>query len=143
MLHLHQPVASSLSLRTAGVIRLGSRVVGPNGSNRVPSIRLVSVNDVTTIADQLAAALRAYEELVSLAEDIDDEWTYVTDLSAAWGERLESVIEERGDEPLGVLEQAALERVADEIGRISDPHRAIDWLSTFPHIVLTVVGERA
>jgi hypothetical protein len=101
------------------------------------------VNDVTTIGDQLEEALRAYEELVSLAEDIDDEWTYVNDLSVAWRERLQSVIGDRGDEPLGLPEQAAIERAAEEIGRIRDPHRAIDWLSTFPHIVLTVVGERA
>ena len=30
----------------------------------------------------------------------------------------------------------------DEIGRIEDPHRAIDWLSTFPQVVLLAIGER-
>ena len=32
-------------------------------------------------------------------------------------------------------------RAIDEIGRISDPHRAIDWLSTFPQVVLLALGE--
>ena len=31
---------------------------------------------------------------------------------------------------------AAVDRAIDEIGRIDDPHRAIDWLSTFPQVVL-------
>ena len=37
---------------------------------------------------------------------------------------------------------AAIDRAIDEIGRIEDPHRAIDWLSTFPQVVLVAVGER-
>jgi hypothetical protein len=35
-----------------------------------------------------------------------------------------------------------VERAVDEIGRISDPYRAVDWLSTFPQVVLTALGER-
>jgi hypothetical protein len=27
-----------------------------------------------------------------------------------------------------------------EIGLIADPHRAIDWLSTFPHVVALALG---
>ena len=100
------------------------------------------MNDAMTMADRLQEALTAYEELLHLAEDVDDEWTYVTDLSASWRERIQSVIDERGLQPLGQPEQAALARAADEIGRIRDPHRAIDWLSTFPQVVLIVVGER-
>jgi hypothetical protein len=94
------------------------------------------------IGDRLRDALAAYEELVSLAEDVEDEWTYVTDLSAAWREQLQTIIDARGAEPVDVPQQAALDRAIDEIGRISDPHRAIDWLSTFPQVVLTIVGER-
>ena len=37
---------------------------------------------------------------------------------------------------------AAIARVVDEIGRIRDPHRAIDWLSTYPQVVLHAIGER-
>jgi len=97
----------------------------------------------TTLGDQARAALAAYERLASLAEEIEDEWTYVTDLLAAWRERIEELIDERGSESVTSLEEAAIGRAIDEIGRISDPHRAIDWLSTFPQIVLVTLGERA
>ena len=97
----------------------------------------------TTLGDQARAALVAYERLASLAEEIEDEWTYVTDLLAAWRERIEELIDERGSESVTSLEEAAIGRAIDEIGRISDPHRAIDWLSTFPQIVLVTLGERA
>jgi hypothetical protein len=29
----------------------------------------------------------------------------------------------------------------EEIGRITDPHRAIDWLSTFPDLVALALDE--
>ena len=37
----------------------------------------------------------------------------------------------------------AIDRAIDEIGLITDPHRAIDWLSTFPQVVLLALGEDA
>jgi len=95
-----------------------------------------------TIEQGARDALAAYEELTGLAEDIEDEWTYVTDLSARWQERIEELIAERGTEPVTPPEQTAIGRAVDEIGRISDPHRAIDWLSTFPQVVLIALGER-
>ena len=98
--------------------------------------------EALTIGQVLDGAFEAYEGLAELAESIEDEWTYVTDLSAAWRERLQSVADERGDEPAGAPVQAAIERAIDEVGRIRDPHRAIDWLSTFPQVVLTALGER-
>jgi hypothetical protein len=101
------------------------------------------VDGATTLGDQARAALAAYEHLAGLAEEIEDEWTYVTDLSAAWRERIERLIDERGSEPATLLEEAAIDRAIDEIGRISDPHRAIDWLSTFPQVVLVTLGEWA
>jgi len=101
------------------------------------------MSDVMTLGDQARDALAAYEDLSTLAEDIEDEWTYVTDLHAAWRERIEELIEERGTEPVTALEGAAISRAVDEIGRISDPHRAIDWLSTFPQIVLVTLGGRS
>ena len=101
------------------------------------------MDGATTLGDQARAALAAYERLASLAEEIEDEWTYVTDLLAAWRERIEELIDERGSESVTSLEEAAIGRAIDEIGRISDPHRAIDWLSTFPQIVLLTLGQRA
>jgi hypothetical protein len=94
-----------------------------------------------TIGEALAHALAAYEALTSLGEDVEDEWTYVNDLSTAWRERLEAVAAAQGGEPAGGPTAAAIERAIDEIGRISDPHRAIDWLSTFPQVVLVSLGE--
>jgi hypothetical protein len=94
-----------------------------------------------TLRDALTSALDAYERLGLLGEEIEDEWSYVTDLVDAWRERLEALDASRGDEPVGVA-GLAIERAIDEIGRIRDPHRAIDWLSTFPQVVLIAVGER-
>ena len=98
--------------------------------------------DSMTLADQALVVLAVYEDLASLAEDIEDEWTYVTDLSAAWRERIEAVIDERGTESVSELQASAISRAVDEVGRITDPHRAIDWLSTFPQVVLVTLDER-
>lgn len=89
----------------------------------------------------IADALDAYGGLTELAEDIDDEWTYVTDLTVAWRGRLEAVAEARGDEMTEPPVTAAIDAAIDEIGLITDPHRAIDWLSTFPQVVLLALGE--
>ena len=97
---------------------------------------------VSTITAVLADALAAYEALEGLGEGIEDEWTYVTDLEAAWRERFDEVIARRGDDAATPVEAAAVARAVDEIGRITDPHRAIDWLSTFPQVVLLALGER-
>jgi hypothetical protein len=93
------------------------------------------------LSDALTEALDAYERLASLGEEIEDEWSYVTDLAAAWRDRLEALDRDRGSELAGPC-GPAIERAIAEIGRITDPHRAIDWLSTFPQVVLTAAGER-
>jgi len=72
-----------------------------------------------------------------------DEWTYVTDLGASWRARIEELIAERGAESVGPPQDAAVGQAIDEIGRITDPHRAIDWLSTFPQVVLIALGEQS
>jgi hypothetical protein len=100
------------------------------------------MGDAPTISQLLEGAVAAYDELVTLAEGVEDEWTYIMDLSAAWRERLEAVAAERGGEPATAPEEAAIDRAVDEVGRIGDPHRAIDWLSTFPQVVVSALGER-
>jgi hypothetical protein len=95
-----------------------------------------------TVRPVLARALEALDALQVLGEDVDDEWTYVQELGAAWRERLEAVVAGRGEEPLDEAATAAVDRAIDEVGRIADPHRAIDWLSTFPQVILVAVGER-
>ena len=97
---------------------------------------------IATVADALDAAQAAYGELTSLAEDVEDEWSYVTDLSAAWNDRLDDVAAARGGEPVGPGVADAVTALAAEIALIDDPHRAIDWLSTFPQVLLIALGER-
>ena len=97
---------------------------------------------IETLGDAIAAARPAYDDLTSLAEDIEDEWSYVTDLSTAWIDRLEEIAAQRGNEaaPPGVA--AAVPARFAEAAAIDDPHRAIDWLSTFPQVLLVAIGER-
>ncbi len=95
-----------------------------------------------TISAAIDRALEAYGGLAELGETIDDEWSYVNDLGDAWRARLEAVAADRGDEPLAQEISAAVDRAIEEIGRIVDAHRAIDWLSTYPQVVLIALGER-
>jgi hypothetical protein len=96
-----------------------------------------------TIRSALERALDALDGLQQLGEDVEDEWTYLTDLGEAWRQRLEAVADARGDEQLPEVRATAVDRAIDEAGRITDPHRAIDWMSTFPQIVLVAVGEQS
>ena len=95
-----------------------------------------------TIQAALDRALEAYDALSELGETIDDEWSYVNDLGDAWRARLEAVAGARGGEPLADEVEIAIDRAIEEIGLITDPHRAIDWLSTFPQVVLVALRER-
>ena len=94
-----------------------------------------------TVADAIDRALAAYAELTDLAEGVEDEWSYVNDLAAAWRDRLEAVAATGADVVAGGATDAAIDQAIDEIGRITDPHRAIDWLSTFPQVTLLALGE--
>ena len=88
-------------------------------------------------------ALDAYAALGELGEEIEDEWSYVADL----GRRLARRGSRRWPTPAparpidpsdaGAPSTAPSTRSA----RIEDPHRAIDWLSTFPQVVLLALGE--
>ncbi len=94
-----------------------------------------------TVDQSIDHALAAYARLTERAEDIEDEWSYVNDLSASWRDRLESVAEERAGLSLDPAGVTAIDRLIDEVDRITDPHRAIDWLSTFPQVALLVLVE--
>jgi hypothetical protein len=95
-----------------------------------------------TIRDLIDRALEAYAVLEELGEEIEDEWSYVADLSDVWRTRLDSVSGHRGADDASDEASAAIDLAVDEIGRIEDPHRAIDWLSTFPQVVLLALDER-
>lgn len=92
--------------------------------------------------------VEAMAGLVVLGETIEDEWTYVHDMETVWIARLRAVAADRAGEPTDPVPEpdllgAAVARLVDEAGRISDPHRAIDWLSTLPQATLVALGETA
>ena len=89
-------------------------------------------------AELTARALAAYEALVALGEEVEDEWSYVQDLAAAWRPELERATT---SEPAPPSVADAVDRLVDEARRITDPHRAIDWMSTFPQAVLLAMGS--
>ena len=95
----------------------------------------------STVDDAVTRALTAYDALAALGEEIDEEWSYVNDLATAWRDRLDEVAAARTGVALSPEGDAAIDRAIDEIGRITDPHRAIDWLSTFPQVTLLALGE--
>lgn len=95
-----------------------------------------------TLNQAIDRALEAYAALIELGEELEDEWSYVNDLADAWRDRLAEVADERGTETVPETVAAAVGRAIAEIGLIKDPHRAIDWLSTFPQVVLLAFGER-
>ena len=97
---------------------------------------------VPTLAEALDAALEAYAELTALAEDVEDEWSYIQDLTSAWQGRLGDLRAARGAEPAHPAAVAAYAEAATEIRAIEDPHRAIDWLSTYPQVLLLAVGAQ-
>lgn len=96
----------------------------------------------TTIDALIAGARPAYDALLAMGEDIEDEWSYVNDLATAWIARLDEVAAARSGEPAGDSLAAAVAVLTAEAGAIDDPHRAIDWLSTFPQVLLVALGER-
>jgi hypothetical protein len=101
----------------------------------------VSPSSDLTVEAVLARALDAYASLAEVGEEIDEEWSYIQDLTAAWRARLDAVSSTRGGEALDEDVTAAIDAAIDEVARIDDPHRAIDWLSTFPQVALLALGE--
>ena len=95
------------------------------------------------IRDLIERAIVAHRGLADLGEEIDDEWSYVNDLHEAWSTRLGELAGQRGDDLLESATWIALDEAIAEIGAITDPHRAIDWLSTFPQVVLVALAEPA
>ena len=98
---------------------------------------------MATVADLIDRALEGFDTLAVTAEPVADEWQYVTDLDTVWRARLRAVAEARGDEPAPPGAEAAIDALVAEAGRIADPHRAIDWLSTLPQVALAALGEAA
>jgi hypothetical protein len=98
---------------------------------------------MATIADAIARALDGFDALAATAAPVEDEWQYVTDLGTVWRARLAAVGAVRGAEPASPDVEAAMEALVAEASAITDPHRAIDWLSTLPQVALAALGEPA
>ena len=94
-----------------------------------------------TVADLIGRALAGFDVLCDTAEPIADEYQYVTDLGTVWRARLRAIAEARGTEPAPPGADEALTALVEEAGRVTDPHRAIDWLSTLPQVALAALGE--
>ena len=97
------------------------------------------MSDVRALTDRVLAAHAA---LADVGEAVADEWQYIQDLRAVWGARLREVAVARGAETVSPAGEAAIQGLVAEAARISDPHRAIDWLSTFPAAALLALAER-
>lgn len=95
-----------------------------------------------TIDALVAQALDAYAGLADLGEEVEDEWSYVADLAEAWRGRFDEVVAARAGTAVEPAVAVAVDAACAEVGRLTDPHRAIDWLSTFPQVVLLALGER-
>ena len=95
-----------------------------------------------TIRDALDRALDAYAVLGALGEEIEDEWSYVTDLSRRVAGALRRGRRRRAatTPPPDDATPRSIAPSTRSAGS-SDPHRAIDWLSTFPRSSCVAVGE--
>ena len=94
-----------------------------------------------TVADCIARALEGFDVLALTAEPIEDEFQYVTDLGTVWRGRFSAVVAARGDDEAPPGAADAMDALVDEAGLVTDPHRAIDWLSTLPQVALAALGE--
>jgi hypothetical protein len=85
-------------------------------------------------------AATAYRALADLAETVEDEWQYVNDLADAYLPAIRALAGPYPDRPLADEVVDAVDESIAEIGMIADPHRAIDWLSTYPHLIALALG---
>src|SRR4051812_38306129 len=86
-------------------------------------------------------ALEAYGALGDLGEQVADEWQYVNDLVAVLSADLRALVGDAPERSVPVASVVAVETAIGEIELLTDPHRAIDWLSTFPQIVRLAVAD--
>jgi len=96
-----------------------------------------------TVGDLLATAGTALGALGAVGEAVADEWQYVDDLVTVYRGRFAQVTSERGGEEVSLAVANAIAAAIEESALVADPHRAIDWLSTLPQVVLLALGESA
>ncbi len=94
-----------------------------------------------TIASLIDRAQEGFAALAATAEPVDGETQYVADLAIVWEARLRAVAEARGADDAAPEVRDAIEALVAEAALVTDPHRAIDWLSTLPQVALVALGE--
>jgi hypothetical protein len=109
-------------------------------ANRVTVAVLPYAKEVNDRQEATERAAEAYRALADLAETVEDEWQYVTDLVDAYLPSIEALTAADAGRALTVAQIAAVDELIAEIALITDPHKAIDWLSTFPHVVALALG---
>ena len=119
---------------------LGRRITGRREDPVTPP-REYALGVPETVETLVAHALRAHAGLTEVADAVEEEAQYVADLGVVWRARLQAVATARRGEAAASETEAAIEELVAEAGRIDDPHRAIDWLSTLPQAVLVALGE--
>ena len=87
-----------------------------------------------TSAEAVAHVLEAMDRLEVVGETVGDDAQYVLDVARAWRVTLGKAAE-RG-QTLTQEQVRAVELAVAEASAVSDPHRAIDWLSTLPQLTL-------
>ncbi len=92
------------------------------------------------IEELIPRAIAALGALAELGETVEDEWQFVTDLRTVWGARLGSIATAGGASAAPPGAARAIDTVIEEASLITDPHRAIDWLSTLPQVVHLALG---
>ena len=127
---------------TAGAPTPPDRSAPPDRAPRPVPRRRLGTCPTRPSATPIDRALDAYVVLEELGEQIEDEWSYVADLTDAWRTRLDEVAAHRGDADLSDEASAAVDHRHRRDRPDRGPHRAIDWLSTFPQVVLLSLGER-
>ena len=100
----------------------------------------VPAEPLATRGAALDAALAALDSLAELGETVEDEWTYVTALADAGRARVRAAAGPDPAAPLAPDRGHAVAAACEEAARITDPHRAIDWLSTLPAVVELALG---
>lgn len=91
-------------------------------------------------SDTAERAVAALAELAELGEQVSDEWQYINDLVAVQSADLRALVTADPDRLLSPAAVAAVDLAIEEIRLITDAHRAIDWLSTFPQVVRLVLS---
>lgn len=91
------------------------------------------------VLDRAIACLAALGEL---GERIQDEWQYVNDLVRIHTADLRALAAADA-RPVDPASARAIDLAIEEVRLVTDPHRAIDWISTFPQMVRLALETRA